>query len=68
MTAGWHAPEPERPTCLLCGDTADVTMALVRYRDDGIFNSVPRCRDHDACRRRVEASGGTWDIDEGRYR
>ena len=61
MTAGWHAPTEDRMACLLCGDARDVTMALVRYTD-GIYNSIPRCRDHHTCRDRVEATGGRWEV------
>jgi hypothetical protein len=56
--------------CLLCGDESpDVSVALVRYRPEfstgRAYDHVPRCRDHEACRRRCQAIGEAWPVAEG---
>lgn len=56
--------------CLLCDfEGPDVTVAMVRFRPGQappgrLFDQMPRCKDHVACRRRVEADGITWPVDE----
>lgn len=54
--------------CVLCGSTADVRVALVRWRDPAAdvqpFASLPRCRDTGNCRRRVEFMGEQWPVDD----
>lgn len=64
MTGPW--------ACLLCGDAPadprDVRMALVRWVEPDAerrFSSVPRCIDRAACRARVEAAGGAWEVQDG---
>jgi len=49
-------------TCELCGftDPRDVRSGLACYADDGRFERIDRCTDHQACRDRVEASGEPW--------
>lgn len=47
-------------TCLLCGAAGDVAVALVAWLEPDplhgkMFDSIPRCRDRQACRARVEA-------------
>ncbi len=50
-------------TCLLCGHMdLGVRMALVRYRKGEPYGSIPRCKDVDRCRRRVEANGDEWPV------
>ena len=55
--------------CLLCGTTSkDVTTGLIAWeRPVGRekYAAIPRCRDQVACRTRVEALGGEWEL-EGR--
>jgi hypothetical protein len=50
-------------TCDLCGDTSlDVRPALACYAEDGRFERVDRCVDHQACRERVELDGDEWPL------
>jgi len=54
-------------TCLLCGATGDVRTALVAWRQPLAgrrFEAVPRCADHDGCRRRVAEQGEDWPLVE----
>ena len=57
-------------TCDLCGiESPAVRSGLACYSDDGRFERIDRCTDHQACRDRVEASGQEWplsDITESR--
>jgi hypothetical protein len=57
-----------REPCVLCGCDSDTRVALVRWRepepDEMPFASLVRCRDHDACRRRVEATGNRWQVQD----
>jgi hypothetical protein len=52
-------------TCALCGITDHkVRVGLVEWADpveNQRFSAIPRCEDHDACRRRVEAQGEPWE-------
>jgi hypothetical protein len=49
--------------CELCGVTdRDVRAGLACYADDGRFERVDRCSDHQACRGRVEAFGRPWPL------
>lgn len=49
--------------CFLCGVTSDqVRPGLACYREDGRFDHVDRCIDHQACRARVEANGNHWPL------
>lgn len=62
---------PKLPRCALCErEASDVATALVRYAepdaDNNVFGRLPRCRDHEACRRRVELAGEPWILDEKR--
>ena len=54
--------------CQLCGDTRDVSVAIVRYRPEfttgRLFETVPRCRDHRACRERCRDIGDPWPVDD----
>lgn len=51
--------------CVLCGvEDHGVSVSLVEWREpiDGRrFDAVARCKDREACRRRVEASGEEWE-------
>ena len=54
--------------CAICGDKTDVVFGLVRWRDPlpgAVFDSAWRCKDRDACRRRTEAIGDLWPVDDG---
>jgi hypothetical protein len=54
-------------TCLICGTQGyDISMALVRWKDTrhGEYGSVPRCKDEQACRRRVEEEREEWPVAE----
>lgn len=49
--------------CDLCGASSrDVKSGLACYADDGRFERIDRCIDHQACRDRVEASSGSWPL------
>lgn len=54
--------------CLLCGlPSKDVAVGLVAWKNPvgrDRFDAIPRCRDRIACRSRVEASGGEWEVEE----
>lgn len=53
--------------CAICGDRELVDFGLVRWRDPlpgAVFDSAWRCRDRMACRRRCEAIGDLWPIDD----
>ena len=59
-----------RYECCLCGrdGTGDeVSPALIVWLADGrdTYDSGPRCRDHQACRDRLEATGEAWPVDDG---
>lgn len=58
-------------TCELCG-TRDVGVStFLAWFVDGGVKPIDRCRDHDACRARVEGSGEEWPLetaDEARSR
>lgn len=51
---------PEPLVCQLCGATQGVRSGLACYADDGRFERIDRCTDHQACRRRVEQAGAEW--------
>ena len=53
-------------TCELCGHQGlDVEIQLARYRDGREPHaSVDRCIDRAACRRRVEARGESWPLQD----
>jgi hypothetical protein len=52
--------------CLLCGiQDADVRPGLAWFEPalaSGAVQSIHRCRDVDACRARLEATGETWPL------
>ena len=49
--------------CDLCSrEDRDVRSGLACYRDDGRFERIDRCMDHQACRERVEANGDEWPL------
>lgn len=49
--------------CELCGRVDDhVRPGLACYADDGRFDRINRCTDHQACRDRVEESGRQWPL------
>jgi hypothetical protein len=54
---------------LVCGHEAhDVGVALVAWRQPlgrEQFSAIPRCRDREACRSRLEAIGDEWPVDDG---
>jgi hypothetical protein len=50
-------------TCELCGLTGPTVRAsLACYADDGRFERIDRCTDHQACRERVESAGLVWEL------
>jgi hypothetical protein len=58
---------PEWETCALCGVVAgDVAEALMALEDEGRirYGHGPRCKDHLACRRRVEEAELEWPLAE----
>jgi hypothetical protein len=61
-----------RLTCELCGtESLDVRSSLACYADDGRFERMDRCVDHQASRDRVEDEGLEWpliDITNPRWR
>jgi hypothetical protein len=55
--------------CRLCGDRRDIRVGLVEWQQDygtGKWDWMPRCRDHLACRARVEAAGEEWPLRDNR--
>jgi hypothetical protein len=59
--------------CQLCGVTSlDVSRAVVVYLEPDLegnrYHSIRRCKDHAACRERVERDGETWPLEEPRRR
>lgn len=57
----------DRRVCRLCGDRSDdVEVMLVAYLEPAVVgrfaDSMPRCRDVQACRDRVEDKGEPWII------
>jgi hypothetical protein len=54
-----------RRECALCGLVDyDVRPVVVRWLDDS-FEAIERCRDREACYRRVEAKGRQWPVVDG---
>jgi hypothetical protein len=52
-----------RLTCELCGLESDaVRPGLACYADDGRFERIDRCTDHQACRDRLEADRDEWPL------
>jgi len=54
-------------TCVLCGHVGDdVSPGVVAWKQltERPFEAVDRCRDQDACRKRVELVGDTWPVDD----
>jgi hypothetical protein len=50
-------------TCELCGfEHPNVRSGLACYEDDGRFERMDRCTDHQACRDRLEDAGGEWPL------
>ena len=50
-------------TCKLCGHAGyTVCSGLACYAEDGRFERIDRCTDHQACRDRVEADGLEWPL------
>jgi hypothetical protein len=47
----------------------DVAPSWARYREpaegEPKHRAIDRCKDRDACRRRVEATGATWPLVDG---
>lgn len=66
---GWAVATPTMRQCELCLRRApDVAVVLVKWRDPlpgQVFGKAARCRDHAACRKRVEGFGDVWAIDDG---
>jgi hypothetical protein len=59
---------PEWLECSLCGDlSADVAPALMALEEAGRvrYGHGPRCKDHAACRRRVDEAGVEWPLADG---
>lgn len=58
--------------CLLCGaDTGEVTVRLVEWAEPiggRRYESLPRCRDIDACWSRVALLGEPWPLADDRTR
>jgi hypothetical protein len=55
-------------TCELCGiESRDVRFGLALYADDGRFERMDRCTDHQACRDRLEETGEDWPIQDLTY-
>jgi hypothetical protein len=49
--------------CALCSHSGtDVRPGLACYAEDGRFERVDRCIDHQACRERVESDGEEWPL------
>jgi hypothetical protein len=56
---------PDWLECSLCGEiSADVAEALMALEESGRirYGHGPRCKDHPACRRRVDAAGLEWPL------
>lgn len=57
-------PEP----CAICGVSpreAEVRPGLIRWAGEAFrVTSAPRCTDREGCRKRVEANGDAWDVDD----
>jgi hypothetical protein len=51
-------------TCELCNVTSDDVRPGIGWFLDESVQRIDRCRDHEACRQRVEASGETWPLRE----
>lgn len=50
-------------TCELCNvESHDVRSGLACYAEDGRFERIDRCTDHQACRDRLEATGEPWPL------
>jgi hypothetical protein len=50
-------------TCDLCGDLSDnVRSGLACYADDGRFERIDRCTDHQSCRERLFLEGEDWPL------
>lgn len=50
-------------TCDLCSTSSmDVRSGLACYANDGRFERIDRCMDHQACRDRVEEQGRKWEL------
>jgi len=68
MTEGWYLPPPVLRQCQIClHRSADVTSSMVRWRDPlpgAEYQEQMRCRDHTACRQRVEDFGDLWPVDD----
>ena len=56
----------EHQECAVCGSASDaVSVALCAWRGGDIpFTSEPRCKDVEACRRRLELRGERWPLRE----
>jgi hypothetical protein len=51
--------------CDLCfREGIDVHTGLACFRDDGRFERIDRCDDHQACRDRLEATGAEWPLSD----
>jgi hypothetical protein len=49
--------------CQLCGHEGyDVCATLACYADDGRFERIDRCVQHQECRERVESAGLVWEL------
>lgn len=54
--------------CDLCGHTsADVRSGLACYAEDGRFERIDRCTDHQACRERLFLEGEDWPLIDVTY-
>lgn len=53
------------PECDLCQMIDhEVRSGLACYADDGRFERIDRCMNHQACRDRVEAGGESWPLSD----
>jgi len=54
-------------TCALCGHTGnDVATGVVAWKQlvERPFETAERCRDREACRKRVELVGDVWPVED----
>lgn len=75
MSDGWAVGGSDAwMVCVLCEAVSDDTRHIrphmwpvrVEHRVDGMeWESGCRCVDHDGCRARVEAKGGSWVVADG---
>jgi hypothetical protein len=57
-----------RLTCELCGlESTDVRPGLACYADNGRFERIDRCVDHQSCRERLFLEGEDWPLTDLTY-